>query len=1388
MSEITSRINVFVNGSEAAKSLKELTAESDRLSKELEGMTEGTDAFVKKSKELAKVGERVVKMTADYDKLVKEAGGGLDTIIAKQKQLAAELAKPDLSKEKRAELIADLKKTNLQYDQMTKILNGVKKEGVSINDLERYQRALTKEIKNSALSAEELEAKYKELNRVKLILDEHRAKLKGVNEEIVEHKEKLADVSQSYTLLSGGMGRMIGMTAGVFVAGEIASYGAELLNVREKVRAYGSAVSELQAITGVSGAGLKDLESRAESLTEIITDGGEKITNTSADILKAFQLVGSAKPELLKDAEGMQSVTKEAIIMSQAMKDTLPNSIEFLTTIMEQFNAPADQSRRYINAMAAGAKEGSIEIKESANAVQKFGAVSKSMNVSVEESIGLIQTMGKTFKSGEETGTALRNVLLKIAAPENLPKEALEGLAKYDVSLVKLKDNTIPLSERLKELSKVQQDTALMGKIFGTENIVAGQVILGNIPKFEALTKAVTGTNEAYAQAAVMADNLANDEKNLKNEIDKAATGIGNSLTPAIRGMVQGMTEGVKWVREHADTIIFWGKVLIESAVVVGSHLVIWRLMPIAIQAWTVAKIALTTVYELFTGKVKLATVAQELFNIVAKANPLGVLITVVTAAVTAWEMYKDTVNEATKVKKLLKNATESLSAEMAKETAQSDVLFRTLKSETASRAEKNAAIKKLREMYPDYLQYIDLEKASSSELEGIQQRLNQTLRERIAIRMKDAAMSSQQEVINAKMMRITEIEKGGSIGFSEQMKYGKGGIDLEANRLSVVQNMRREVAGLQDDLKNIEQKFDDTFQLKDKGTADRYGEEWGNPYPKAGPKMNNTPAPVNTGEGGKAVDEAKEALKKFNEELKNFDNDIAQRAATQEAAEELKIKEKYQKQIDALEEFKKNYPSKKAEADKLEKAFTERMNTELIALNVSKLNSIQKDIDKYSQLAYEKNLTAEAREIAHIKAKYADDLAYLKNIEEGKIKVTEDAKIKAHAQYIALEAAQQAELDAIENKKLQEEAKRTEEFELQRAKGREDAKKKIVDELNKTIAPDATASTPQYLEQLKTTQQLELAQLSAHFADLLALADDYGLNVEALKKKQAETEAAIDKKYKKQATDRQLEDNQKKLQAYSTLFSELGNIAASAGELFAQQGEKQSSFQKVMTIAQIAMDTAAAISSLTAHSEKNPANSMTFGAAGTIQFITGLARILTNVSRAKKVLTEAPVVKQKYEGGFSDDYVTGASDNQRYKVNYVGRPKTGMLPDSPIVYPSASGFPVLASEKGREFLVSNPDLSVPAIFDHVRAIINIKRNGSNTSSTTQMREGGFTDNIQIPINTTNTTGSELAIELKRFNDIIEKGIVAIVPDDTVSALFRRYELLNKASGYVLKG
>lgn len=147
----------------------------------------------------------------------------------------------------------------------------------------------------------------------------------------------------------------------------------------------------------------------------------------------------------------------------------------------------------------------------------------------------------------------------------------------------------------------------------------------------------------------------------------------------------------------------------------------------------------------------------------------------------------------------------------------------------------------------------------------------------------------------------------------------------------------------------------------------------------------------------------------------------------------------------------------------------------------------------------------------------------------------------------------------------------------------------------------------------LQERKEAELFALSSEYQVKYDLAVKNGEDLVKLKEFYAAKEAGINKKYNEE----QKKDDQSKLQAK---INTLNEVALVLGAFSTLAGE-QTKAGKAFALAQIGIDTASAISSLTAKSEENPANGVTFGAAGTIQFATGLIRILANIKKAKNIL-----------------------------------------------------------------------------------------------------------------------------------------------------------------------
>lgn len=330
-------------------------------------------------------------------------------------------------------------------------------------------------------------------------------------------------------LLTGGLA-----TGGV-VVGVQAIIGVMKAGANQAIE-YEKALSNLSALTGLEGAGLQNLDKLARSL-QVIDVEGQKIVNTGPGILEALKLVGGARPELLQDAEALADVAKQAIVLSKASGDDLRSSVEAVTTTLGQFKLQGKESARVVNEMAAGAKEGAAEIPQITDALKEFGTVAEISNASTSNSIALTELLADRQLKGAEAGTQLRNILSKLASADILPRTAQKQFEKLGIDINVLKDATLPLETRLRELAKAEGDLSALTKIFGLENLQAATIITSGVDKYVALDKAIQGTSEAYRQAGVNADNMATKIENLQksglNKLEEqftSASGAGTAL------------------------------------------------------------------------------------------------------------------------------------------------------------------------------------------------------------------------------------------------------------------------------------------------------------------------------------------------------------------------------------------------------------------------------------------------------------------------------------------------------------------------------------------------------------------------------------------------------------------------------------------------------------------------------------------------------------------------------------------------------------------------------------------------------------------------------------------------------------------------------------------
>ncbi len=437
-------------------------------------------------------------------------------------------------------------------------------------------------------------------------VDKFSPTLKKMGKAVTSFKNKAVTaysrVERAQRKLGKGMGKMLGKVGQLGLGFSALMIGQVVAQSNIELE---KSLKSLSAITGVTGDAFTEFETQIEKVSK-----SQKVF--TGETAKAFEVVGSAQPELLKNAEALAMVTDATITLSKASGDELAPSAQYLTGLLNQYSLGAEHATRGMNVLAAASVVGDTKISQTAEAFKVAGADANLSAISIEELSGSIATLSKFGFKGAEAGTKLRNIFSKLAAGEVLPKEAQKLLKQAGVNIDLISDKTVPYMKRMEELSKISENSAALTKIFGTENKAAAAVLLNNLDLLEKNIKGVTGTAAATDMAAIKSDTLANRWKELVAQFKNSVT-TTNSQNKAFGELKKVMV----FVGNNMDTII--RVVLVLAGVFV---------------AFKATMFAISAAMKIYSVATKVVTAAQWLWNVAMSANPIGLIIIGIAALI----------------------------------------------------------------------------------------------------------------------------------------------------------------------------------------------------------------------------------------------------------------------------------------------------------------------------------------------------------------------------------------------------------------------------------------------------------------------------------------------------------------------------------------------------------------------------------------------------------------------------------------------------------------------------------------------------------------------------------------------------------------------------------
>lgn len=539
-------VEVRVNGEEAKQELKNLETIASGLKKEL------ADAY--------------------------QAG---DT--SKIKQVTSELRKTE----------AQIKTLKKDTTALTEVMNNLDK--ATPKELRATLTAINRQLNSGHIKRGSAEWKYYQ-QQAKLVT----AELQKIKAEVQETEGWLSRFNNGFAKWGGLLATGAATITGVSMA---------LNTLRNNRDSKESSQAELKALTGLDDESIQWLTKQAEQLSTTMDESGLRIRQSSDEILQAYMLIGSKKPELLKDKEALNAVTIESMRLAAAAKIDLKDAVTATTVSLNMYGESADQAARYVNVLAAGSKEGAADVSAQAAAIKNAGVAASGAGVSIEQLQGTIQMLAEKGLEAEPAGTALRKffLVLQTGPDETNPK-------------------VVGLQTALENLNKKSLTAAQIQTMFGEEAYSAATILIDNADKVRQYTEAVTDTNIAMEQAAINSDTNEAKMAQYRNSIKEAGIELMERLNPSLSLLTGWTTKIIVALPTLIDWFIKYKSIIITSTAAITAYTV-------TVNASTIA----TKLYETWT---KLATVATRGFNTALKANPFGLAVAGLTAIATALMTY----------------------------------------------------------------------------------------------------------------------------------------------------------------------------------------------------------------------------------------------------------------------------------------------------------------------------------------------------------------------------------------------------------------------------------------------------------------------------------------------------------------------------------------------------------------------------------------------------------------------------------------------------------------------------------------------------------------------------------------------------------------------------
>lgn len=339
----------------------------------------------------------------------------------------------------------------------------------------------------------------------------------------------------------GSAGRARNAVGGIF-AGVLLARG-----LREAVDVIAQFEQQMRILQGVTRSGeavLAVFEDRARTL-------GATTRFTSTQVAEGMVLLARAGFTAGEVIEAVGST----LLLAQSSQISLARATDITSNAIRQFGLAASESVRVTDALTIAANRTNTNVDQMGEALKFAGTQAGVMGLSIEDTAALIGILGDVGIRASLAGTNLRSSLLRLSAPSDVGRIALERLG---IQVEKLNPEFQDVADILDRLVPLLADASARVDVFTLRNVSAATALIFLREKFKFLREEMrSASGETENIARLMDQTLVGSFFALSSSMQELILQFGDAgFRGALFDFVNSTTDALRLMAGFGDRLL----------------------------------------------------------------------------------------------------------------------------------------------------------------------------------------------------------------------------------------------------------------------------------------------------------------------------------------------------------------------------------------------------------------------------------------------------------------------------------------------------------------------------------------------------------------------------------------------------------------------------------------------------------------------------------------------------------------------------------------------------------------------------------------------------------------------------------------------------------------